>query len=56
MEHKKYICMVCGLIYDEAEGWPEENIKAGTKWDDVPDDWECPDCSVGKDDFELLEE
>ncbi|MDB2379511.1 FAD-dependent oxidoreductase [Luminiphilus sp.] len=47
-------CIVCGLIYDEKEGWPEDGIPAGTKWADVPDDWTCPDCGVGKDDFELI--
>jgi rubredoxin len=52
---KQYICIVCGLIYDEAEGWPDDNIEAGTKWEDVPDDWECPDCGVGKEDFELID-
>jgi rubredoxin len=53
---KQYICVVCGLIYDEAEGWPDDGIDAGTKWEDVPDTWTCPDCGVTKDDFELLEE
>ena len=53
---KKYMCLLCGLIYDEAEGWPEDNIPAGTRWADVPDDWICPDCGVGKEDFELLDE
>jgi rubredoxin len=52
---KKWQCVVCGLIYDEAEGWPDDNIEPGTKWEDVPDDWECPDCGVGKEDFEMVE-
>lgn len=56
MEYRKYICIVCGLIYDEAEGWPEDGIEPGTRWEDVPEDWECPDCGVSKDEFELLEE
>ena len=47
-------CIVCGLIYDEKEGWPEDGIAPGTKWADVHDDWTCPDCGVGKDDFELI--
>ena len=47
-------CIVCGLIYDEREGWPDDGIAPGTKWADVPDDWTCPDCGVGKDDFELI--
>lgn len=47
-------CIVCGLIYDEALGWPEDDIAPGTRWEDIPEDWECPDCLVGKEDFELL--
>jgi rubredoxin-NAD+ reductase len=49
----KWICVICGLVYDESEGWPDEGIAAGTRWEDVPQDWECTDCGVGKDDFEL---
>lgn len=52
----KWECIVCGLIYDEKEGWPDDGIEPGTKWEDVPEDWLCPDCGVGKEDFELLEE
>ena len=48
---KKYLCMVCGFIYDEAKGWPEDGIAAGTQWSDVPDDWHCPDCGMKKSDF-----
>ena len=55
-EFKKYICIVCGLIYDEAEGNEEDGLTPGTKWENIPDDWECPDCGVTKDDFILLEE
>ena len=47
MDYKKWECIVCGLIYDEAEGWPEDGIEPGTKWEDVPEDWICPDCGVG---------
>jgi rubredoxin-NAD+ reductase len=52
----KWECIVCGLVYDEKEGWPDDGIAPGTKWQDVPEDWLCPDCGVGKEDFELLEE
>jgi len=52
---KKWECIICGLIYDEAEGWPDDGIKPGTRWDDVPNDWICPDCGVNKDDFEMIE-
>ena len=56
MNMSKYECIVCGLIYDEKEGWPDDGIAPGTRWADVPEDWLCPDCGVGKEDFELLEE
>lgn len=52
---KKWLCIICGLIYDEAKGWPADGIAPGTRWEDVPDDWLCPDCLVGKADFEMLE-
>ena len=47
----KYVCEVCGWVYDEAEGYEEGGIEPGTKWEDVPEDFECPLCSVGKDQF-----
>ena len=50
---KKWECIVCGLIYDEEEGWPDDGIEPGTE--DVPEDWVCPDCGVGKEDFEMVE-
>lgn len=53
---KKYECIVCGYVYDEAQGWPDDGIPAGTKWEDIPDDWVCPDCGVGKEDFELIQD
>ncbi len=52
---KKYVCTVCGYVYDEEAGAPDLGIAPGTKWEDVPDDFECPLCSVGKDSFELAE-
>ncbi|MHA6964531.1 FAD-dependent oxidoreductase [Zobellella denitrificans] len=52
---KKWLCIICGLIYDEAKGWPADGIAPGTAWEDVPDDWVCPDCLVTKADFEMLE-
>ena len=45
----KYVCDVCGWEYDEEEGYPEGGIAPGTKWEDVPEDFECPLCNVGKD-------
>ncbi|MDQ5939774.1 MAG: hypothetical protein QG557_722 [Pseudomonadota bacterium] len=53
---KKYQCTVCDFIYDEALGDPDSGIAPGTLWQDIPDDWSCPDCGVDKDDFELFEE
>ena len=54
-EMKKWQCIVCGFIYDEAEGFEEEGIAPGTAWEDVPEDWVCPECGVGKADFEMIE-
>lgn len=52
---KTYQCIVCGFIYEESKGLPEEGIAAGTRWDDIPADWECPDCGVAKADFDMIE-
>ena len=49
---KKYVCTVCGYIYDEAEGIPDDGIAAGTLFADLPEDWVCPMCGAGKDEFE----
>ena len=48
----KYVCSVCGYIYDEANGIPEAGIAPGTKWEDLPDDWVCPICGATKAEFE----
>ena len=55
VEFKQWECIVCGFIYDEAQGWPDDGIAAGTRWADVQDDWVCPDCGVGKEDFVMVE-
>jgi len=47
----KYVCDVCGYIYDETEGAPDNGVQPGTKWEDVLEDFLCPLCSVGKDEF-----
>ena len=52
---KKYICIVCGYIYDSSIGDIDNDISSGTVFEDLPDDWLCPDCDVGKDQFELTE-
>jgi rubredoxin len=49
---KKYVCSVCGYVYDPAKGDPESNIPAGTAFEDLPDDWSCPVCGASKDQFE----
>ncbi|GAB3287078.1 rubredoxin [Parahaliea aestuarii] len=54
--YRKYECVICGFIYDEAEGLPDDGIPAGTRWEDIPDDWECPDCGIAKSEFDLMED
>ncbi len=54
-DYKVWECIVCGWRYDEALGLPEEGIAPGTRFEDIPDDWVCPDCAVGKEDFEMVE-
>jgi rubredoxin len=53
-DFKKYRCIKCGHIYDEAEGCKDSGIAAGTRWEDVPEDWLCPECGAVKGLFELL--
>ena len=48
---QKYVCSICGFIYDEATGYPEGGIAPGTKWEDIPRDWVCPLCGATKDEF-----
>ena len=55
MAYKRYICLVCGFIYDEALGWPQDGIPPGTIWDEVPENWYCPECGVGKEAFQMME-
>lgn len=50
---RTWMCVVCGFIYDEAKGLPDEGIEPGTRWEDIPDSWTCPDCGVTKSDFEM---
>mgnify|MGYP001564110928 CR=1 FL=1 len=54
-DYKQYMCLICGFIYDEALGRPAEGIPPGTRWEDVPIYWVCPDCGAIKDDFEMVE-
>jgi rubredoxin len=48
---KKYVCDICGYVYDPTTGDPDGGIKPGTAFQQLPDDWECPECHVGKADF-----
>lgn len=52
MKMKKYVCNICGHVYDPAIGDKDSGIAAGTSFEDIPDDWRCPLCGVGKSDFE----
>jgi len=54
-DYKKYKCGVCGHIYDEAEGDEEGGIAPGTRWEDIPEDWRCPECGVEKSEYSLLD-
>ncbi len=53
---KKYICTVCEYIYDPEIGDPDSGIAPGTAFEDIPEDWVCPDCGVDKSTFEVLSE
>lgn len=55
MPYRKYLCLLCGFIYDEEQGWPEDGIAPGTRWEDVPENWCCPECGASKEDFEMIE-
>ena len=56
MNFRKYECVICGYIFDEELGIPEDGIAPGTRWEDIPDDWVCHDCGVSKFDFEPMDE
>lgn len=49
---KKYVCSVCGYVYDPETGDADSGVASGTSFDDLPDDWACPVCGAGKDQFE----
>jgi rubredoxin-NAD+ reductase len=52
---KKWMCANCGWIYDEAQGDPNSGLAPGTRWEDVPESWLCPDCGTPKSGFEMME-
>lgn len=51
---RTWMCLICGWIYYEEQGLPEEGIAPGTPWEDIPDSWACPECGVAKSDFEMV--
>jgi len=51
---EKYICVICEYVYDPEVGDPTQGIEPGTSFEDLPDDWICPDCGAGKEEFELV--
>lgn len=53
-EYRKYHCMECEHLYDEAKGDPDSGIPPGTRWEEIPDEWECPICGAPKSFFKLL--
>ena len=53
---KRYKCLLCGYVYDPAEGDPENGVEAGTDFEDLPEDWVCPECGAGQDEFEPIED
>lgn len=55
MEYRKWVCLICGWVYDEEKGAPDDGLAPGTRWQDVPSDWQCPECGTHKEDFELVE-
>ncbi|MEJ2644293.1 MAG: rubredoxin [Gammaproteobacteria bacterium] len=54
--YRRYLCRVCGFIYDEAKGDPDGGLPPGTRFEDIPEDWMCPLCGVGKADMVLMAE
>ena len=53
--YKTWMCLICGWVYDEESGVPEEGIAPGTRWEDVPINWTCPECGARKEDFEMVQ-
>jgi rubredoxin len=52
---KKYVCVICNYVYDPAVGDPDNGVAPGTPFEQIPDEWVCPDCGVGKDQFEPVD-
>lgn len=54
IKYNRYMCLLCGYIYDEEKGWPDDGIEPGTRWEDIPMTWRCPECDATKEDFEMI--
>ena len=54
-DYKTYMCIICGWMYNEEKGSPEDGLAPGTRWEDVPEEWACPDCGAYMEDFEMVE-
>ncbi len=54
-EAAQWMCLICGWIYDEALGDPEHGVAPGTRWEDVPMNWTCPECGARKESFEKIQ-
>lgn len=52
---KSYMCVICGFVYEEAKGYADQGIAPGTRWEDVPENFKCPECGATKADFEMIE-
>ena len=52
---RRWVCTICGFVYEEALGMPEDGIEPGTPWTDVPEDWACPECGATKGSFDMVE-
>jgi rubredoxin len=53
--YRTWMCLICGYIYSEEAGIPDEGIAPGTRWEDVPINWTCPECGARKEDFEMVQ-
>ncbi|MCP4410710.1 MAG: rubredoxin [Gammaproteobacteria bacterium] len=49
------MCVICGWVHDEEKGDPEEGLAPGTRWEDIPLNWTCPECGASIEDFEMVE-
>lgn len=55
VELRTWMCIICGWIYSEEDGLPQDGIAPGTRWEHIPDDWKCLECGAGKEEFEMVQ-